>query len=328
MNRRAFLIGSGAAISPVPPARAQSTAGVVYRVGYLTGGTPATRAAYLAAFREGMEGLGHREGQSYILIARGAGGRFERLPILLSEVLGHRPDVLFVTTTPANMAVKKAAAAVPVVFATVADPVGVGLVASLARPGSNTTGVTNIVVELTGKRLELLKEAIPAATRIAIFVNPDDNNARLQLHDAAAAASVLGMSLKPIRHIRRADDLDEAFRAATQARAHAVLRMVDPTVGDLRRRVGELALRYRLPVMCSTREEIEAGGLIAYGVPLAAQYRQAARLVHKVLQGARPANLPIERATGFELAINLRTAKTLGLKMPDSLLAWADKVIE
>jgi putative ABC transport system substrate-binding protein len=245
MNRRAFLMGSGAAISAVPPVRAQSTTGVVYSVGYLTGGTPATRAACHAAFREG-----------------------------------------------------------------------------------NTTGVTNIVVELTGKRLELLREAVPVATRIAVFVNPDDDNARLQLHDAAAAASVLGVSLKPIRHIRRADDLDEAFRAATQARAHAVLRMVDPTVGDLRRQVGELALRYRLPVMCSTREEIEAGGLIACGVPLAAQYRQAARLVHKVLQGARPADLPVERATGFELTINLRTAKTLSLKMPNSLLARADKVIE
>jgi putative tryptophan/tyrosine transport system substrate-binding protein len=325
MRRRTLLLGLAAGLPFGVPAAAQQPAA---RVGHLTGGSLAGRAAFLAAFREGLAGLGHVEGRNLVLDARGADGRFDRLAMLGQELIALKPDVLFVTTTPAALAAKAATATVPIVFAGVADPLGIGLVDSLARPGANVTGITNLIAELTGKRLELLKESVPHASRVAIIVNPDDANAGLQIGQAQTAARALGIVLEPVVHVRSAADLEPAFAAVAASNARAALRLADPTVTENRRVTAELAVKYRLPVMHSFREDVEAGGLIAYGSDLTGQHRQAATLVHKILRGAKPADLPVEQPTSFALVVNQRAARLIGLSLPTSLLARADEVIE
>jgi putative ABC transport system substrate-binding protein len=209
----------------------------------------------------------------------------------------------------------------------VGDPVGVGLVSNLARPGGNLTGITNIAAELTGKRLELLKELVPSASRIAVLVNPDAPIAAIQIRNAEAAARTLGMQLQPLT-VRDIRTLEASFEAAVRSRASAALRMVDFTANTLRVETAKLAIKHRLPVMYAFREDVDVGGLVAYGPSVPAQYEQAATFVHKILQGARPADLPVEQPTKFELVVNLKTAKTLGLTIPQSLLLRADQIIE
>jgi putative ABC transport system substrate-binding protein len=188
--------------------------------------------------------------------------------------------------------------------------------------------VTNIAAELAGKRVQLLKEIVPAASKVAILINPDDPIAPLQMDSAKSVAGTLGIRLDPVLHIRGGDDLDGAFEAAVRAGAPAALRMIDPTVTELRKPTVELAAKYRLPVIYPFREDVVAGGLVSYGASLPDQYQQAAALVQKILNGAKPADLPVEQPTKFELAINLKTAKTLGIPIPPSLLTLADEVIE
>lgn len=299
-----------------------------YRVGYLAAASRSGNQALLARFEQGMRELGYVEGRNLVLEPRFADGKLERLPILAQELVRLNPDVMFVSTTPGSLAAKAATATIPIVFVAVADPVGNGLVPSLARPGGNITGITHIVAELTGKRLELLREIVPSASRIAVLVNPDDPNATVQIQNAEAAARSLGVQLQPILTVRGAGDLERAFEAISRSGAAAALRMVDPTGGPLRARTVELAARHRLPMMFVFREDVEAGGLVAYGASLPTQYQQAATFVHKILRGARPGDLPIEQATNFELVLNLKTAKKLGLMIPPSLLLRADHVIE
>jgi len=250
------------------------------------------------------------------------------LPALARELLAWNPDVLFVSTTPASLAAKAATSTVPIVMVSVADPLGVGLITSLSRPGGNMTGVTNIGAELTGKRLEILKEIVPATSRIAILINPDDQNALLQMQDARLAANKLGVQLEPVLHIRKEADLKEGFEAAVRAGAGGALRMMDPLATALRELTVALAAEYRLPMIYPFREDVVAGGVVSYGTNLPDQYRQAATFVHKIFTGAKPADLPVEQPTKFELIINLRTANALGLTVPPSLLGRADYVIE
>jgi putative ABC transport system substrate-binding protein len=299
-----------------------------YRVAYLAAAPRSSNQALLASFEQGMRDLGYVEGRNLVLEPRFADGKLERLPMLAQELIRLNPDVMFVSTTPGSLAAKAATATIPIVFVAVADPVGNGLVPSLGRPGGNVTGITHIVAELTGKRLELLREIVPSASRIAVLVNPDDPNATVQIQNAEAAARTLGVQLQPVLTVRGAGDLERAFEAISRSGAAAALRMVDPTGGPLRARTVELAARHRLPMMFVFREDVEAGGLVAYGASLSAQYRQAATFVQKILRGARPGDLPIEQATKFELVPNLRTAKRLGLTIPPSLLLRADQVIE
>jgi putative ABC transport system substrate-binding protein len=302
--------------------------GRVYRVGYLTGGSRSASAFLVASFGQGMHELGHVEGRNWVLEARFAEGKFERLSSLARELIRLNSDVLFVSTTPGALAAKAATATTPIVFVAVADPVGVGLVPNLARPGGNITGITHIVAELTGKRLELLKEIVPTASRIAVLVNPDDPNAPSQMRNADVAAQTLRLQLHPVLTVRGVGDLEGAFEAAVRSGAAAALRMVDPIAGILRVRTVELAAKHRLPVMYAFREDVQAGGLMAYGTSAPAQFRQAAVFVDKILKGAKPGDLPIEQPTKFELLINLKTAKALGLTIPPSLLQRADQVIE
>jgi putative ABC transport system substrate-binding protein len=236
--------------------------------------------------------------------------------------------VIFVSTTPASLAVKEATKSIPVVFVGVADPLGVGLVKNLARPEGNITGVTNIVAELTGKRMALLKELVPGVSRIALLVNPDDPNAGVQMAKAREAARGLGLELAPILHIRRATDLGPAFAAAARSEVKAALRLVDPTTTMLRNEMAALAASHRLAIVYPFRQDAEAGGLASYGPDLAGQYRQAATFVDKLLRGAHPGNLPVEQPVRFELVINLKTANALGLSVPASLRLQADQLIE
>ena len=299
-----------------------------YRVAYLAAASRSGNQALLTWFQQGMRELGYVEGRNLVLEARFADGKLERLPMLAQELVRLNPDVMFVSTTPGSLAAKAATATIPIVFVAVADPVGAGLIPNLARPGGNLTGITHIVAELTGKRLELLKEIVPSASRVAVLVNPDDPNATVQIQNAETAARSLGIQLQPVLTVRGAGDLEGAFEAISRSGATAALRMVDPTGGPLRARTVELAARHRLPVMFAFREDVEVGGLVAYGANLPAQYRQAATFVHKILRGARPGDLPIERPTKFELVLNLKTAKKLGLTIAPSLLLRADQVIE
>lgn len=327
MKRRKFIALLGAASILPLSARAQQP-GKKYRLAGLSGGTATSRVPLLATFMRGMRDLGYAEGGNLIVEHRYAEGNFERLPLLASELLAWKPDLLFVSTTPGALAAKAATSTVPIVMVSVADPVGVGLVASLPRPGGNITGVTNIAAELAGKRMEILKEIIPAASRVAVLINPDDPIAPVQMDSAKTAADKLGIQLDPILHIRNGGDLQAAFEAAHRSGANAALRMIDPTVTELRKPTIELAAKYRLPVIYPFQEDVEAGGLVSYGTSLPDQYRQAAGLVHKIFNGAKPADLPVEQPTKFEFAINLKTAQALGVAFPPLLVARADAVIE
>jgi ABC-type uncharacterized transport system substrate-binding protein len=328
VQRRAFVNALVFAFLAAPPAAEAQRAEKVYRVGYLRGDSGPAVAPFLAAFRQGMLDLGHVEGRNLTIEARSAEGKFDRFPSLALELIRLNPDVLFVGSSAGALAAKAATATIPIVFVGVGDPVGIGLVASLARPGANITGVTNITVELTGKRLELLKEMVPSASRIVAFMNPDAPIARIQIRNAEAAARTLGVQLHPVLTVRGADDLEAAFEAAVRSGASAALRMVDFSARTLRVETARLAAKHRLPVMYPSREDVDAGGLVAYGTSWPGQYRQAATFVHKILRGARPGDLPVEQPTKFELVINLKTAKALGLTIPPSLLARADEVIQ
>jgi putative ABC transport system substrate-binding protein len=329
MDRRAFIGSLAGGFLAGPLASEAQQAEKVYRVGYLASSfSSGAGGVLMASFGQGMRELGYVEGRNLVLEARFAEGKLERLPSLAQELIRLNPDVLFVATTPGSLAAKAATATIPIVFVAVADPVGAGLVQNLARPGANITGITHIVTELTGKRLELLKEIVPSASRIAVLVHPDDPTAPGQIRKAEAAARTLRIQLHPVLTVRSASDLEHAFEAAARSGAAAALRMVDPTVGILRVRTVELATKHRLPVMYVFREDVEAGGLVAYGASMRAQYRQAATFVHKILRGAKPGDLPIEQPTKYELIINTKTAKALGLTIPPSLLRRADEIIQ
>jgi putative ABC transport system substrate-binding protein len=327
MRRRAFIAGVGTIALWPFAVRGQQPVGM-RRVGYLSGGGEVAQQPLLAAFRRGMQTLGYAEGPSYSFEARYAEGRFERLAALAEDLLGRNPDVLLVQSTPANLAAKAATPSVPIVMVGVADPVGVGLVPNLARPGGNITGITNIGAELAGKRLEILKELIPSLSKVAVMINPGDANAHLQMASADAAARNLSVRLDPVLEIRSANDLQGAFAAAVSAGAAGALRMIDPLESALRRTTAALAIEHRLPVMFPFREAVEFGGLVSYGANLPDQFRQAAMLVHKIFNGAKPADLPVEQPSRFELVINLKTAKALGVEVPLFFQQRADEVIE
>jgi len=316
-----------ALLSTAPYAQPQR-AGKVYRVGHLSGSGQAASKTLVDAFREGMRALGYVEGQNMILDQRYAGGKVERLPALAQELIQRNPDVLLVATTPGNLAAKAATPTVPIVMVLVADPIGAGIVTSLARPGGNITGVTNIVAELAGKRLEILKEIVPTASRIAVLINPNSQNAPLQMQSAEDGARLLGIELRPVLEVRSPPDLEKAFEGAVRGRAAAAIRMIDPLVFMLRNETAALAAKHRLPVIYPTSDDVEAGGLIAYGTNIPGQFRQAATFVDKILKGRKPADLPVQQPTKFEMVINLKAAKQIGLTIPPNLLARADRVIK
>jgi putative ABC transport system substrate-binding protein len=301
-------------------------AGKPRSVGVLSYSTPAGAVATLEALRVGLGAEGYLEGQNVRLELRTAEGRADRLPLLARELVAHGVEVIFVSTTPGARAAKSATTTIPVVFVQVSDPVGSGLVASLARPGGNLTGLTNINVDLADKRMDLLKAALPHAKRIAVLVNPTNPAAASLMSEVRSAASTLGMELYPIE-AQAADQFEHALAAARRSAA-ALMLIPDPLFYTHRASIAAQANAARLPLIGWVREWTEAGALLSYGPDNVDIIRRAGVYMGRILNGATPADLPIEQPTKFDLVINLKTAKALGLTIPPSLLLRADQVIE
>ena len=328
VSRRQLLGVLAIGLAPAMRADGAAAPAKIHRVGHLASTSKVASFELVESFKQGMRSLGFIEGQNWSFEERHADGTIEHLPALARELIGRSPDVLLVSGTPGNVAAKAATSKIPIVMVLVSDPVGTGIVASLAKPGGNITGITNIVAELAGKRLELIKELVPNAKRVAVIVDPHNPNAGPQMRSAEAAAKQLAVELNPVHAIRNWTDVEQFFKAAVGAGAHAAIRMIDPFALILRRETVALAAKYRLPLIYPTPQDAEAGGLIAYDTDIASQYRQAATFVSKILRGAKPADLPVEQPTTFELVVNLKAAKALGLKVPQYILVRATRLIE
>ena len=328
-TRRAFLGTLAGGLLAAPLAAGAQQAAKVYRIGLLGGSPPNSPGGRRAweGFFQGMRELGYIEGQNILVEGRFYGDHTERLPALAAELVRLNVDVIVAGTAPAPEAAQRATSTIPIVMATHADPIGSGLVASLAKPGKNVTGVSTVGPELVGKRLQLLKEVIPGISRVAVLSNPTDTAQALLLRDAQGAARSLNMRLQ-VLEARAPSDFAGAFSAMTKERARGVIVLTSSMFYAERTRIAELAVRSRLPAIYSVKEYAEAGGLMAYGVNLGESFRRAATYVDRILKGARPADLPVEQPTTFELVINLKAAKALGLAIPQSLLARADEVIQ
>jgi putative ABC transport system substrate-binding protein len=312
-----------------PPLAAEGQpAGKVRRLGYLSAGSPPGNPRLIEAFRQGLRDLGWAEGQNVAIEYRFAEGRFDRLPGLAAELVRLTVDVIVASPLPAALAAKSATGTIPVVFMGVADPVGQGLVASLAVPGGNVTGLSfSVGPDIFGKDLELLKDAVPRLRHVAVLSNPASQGQRLILSNVKSAARSLGLQLQ-LLEARGPEEFDGAFAAMARERVGALFVVTDPAYSPHRARLAELAAKSRLPSIFTQREDAEAGGLISYGPRLSDLWRRGATYVDKLLKGARPADLPVEQPTKFELVINLKTAKALGLTIPPSVLARADEVIQ
>ncbi len=313
------LLGCGAMAEAQQP-------GKVPRIGFLVDGSPSSHSTRIEAFRQGLFQLGYVEGKNIAIEYRYAEGRFDRVPVLAGELVRLKVDVIL-TSGPSATAAKQATGTIPIVFVAVPDPVGGGLVDSLARPGGNITGLTNINVELAGKRLELLKETFPRVSRVAVIRDPNSSTAALSWRELEVAAKVLGVQLQSLE-VRAPDDFAGAFRSATRKSANALIVLSSPLIVDQRKRIADLALKNRLPSMFASSEYTDAGGLMSYGPNIPEQYHRAATYVDKILKGTKPADLPVEQPMKFELVINLKAAKQIGLTIPQSVLFRADKVIK
>jgi putative ABC transport system substrate-binding protein len=330
MDRRAF-IGSiasiaGSLLGAPLRAGAQPTARIT-RIGYLAPSLSTEALRLIEAFRQGLREHGYVEGQNIALELRSADGRADRFPALAAELVALKVDVIVAGATLAVLPAKQASTTIPIVFPVHTDPVGAGLVASLARPGGNVTGLSFSSEDLTGKRVQLLKEVVPGVSRIAVLWKSPNAAAMVQLKAVEVAAQALAVSVQ-VLEVRDAQGLEAAFQAATTDHSGGLLIIDDPFTFLLRKRIVELARESRLPAMYGPREFAVDGGLIAYGANLEDMFRRAATYVAKILQGAKPADLPVEQPTKFELVINLKTAKALALTIPQSLVTRADEVIQ
>jgi len=282
---------------------------------------------YIQALREGLRDLGYVEGQNLLLEIRWAEGRPDLLPDLAAELLNTRPDVLVTSGSEAILTLKRATGVVPIIMATVMDPVALGIAASLAQPGGNLTGLAILSPELTAKRLQLLKEVVPRLARVAVLWNPANPGNALMLREVETASRILGVRWQGVA-VRGPDELAGAFNAIIDAQSNGILAIEDSMLVSHRFRIVESVARTRLPAMYAFRQFVDAGGLMSYGPDVPDSFRRAAAYVDKMVKGAKPADLPIEQPTKFELVINLKTAKALGLTIPQTILIRADQVIE
>jgi putative ABC transport system substrate-binding protein len=328
-SRRKLLVALGACALAAPLFSFAQQQGKVWRVGFLSqrGRPDSLDSDVFGAFPRGMRELGYVEGKNLVIEWRFADGKVERLPSLASELVQMKVDVIVTNGTPATSAAQKATTTIPIVFGSAGDPVGSGLIKSLARPGGNITGFTNISGELGPKHLEMLRGMVPKLSRVAVLVNPANPAHTTILKNVQAAAQRAGVRMLSVE-ARNPQEIENAFSTMSRENAGAVIMEPD---GDLNRqlhRIAELAAKHRLPSIHLDREYAEAGGLMSYGPSFADRYRRAATYVDKILKGAKPGDLPVEQPTKFELVINGKTAKALGLTIPKPLLISADKVIE
>jgi putative ABC transport system substrate-binding protein len=325
MRRRDFIKAIAGSAGAWPLAAGAQQSGKVPRIGYLS---PAGAMPRDEAFRQRLQELGYVDGKSIKIEYRFAEGKFDRLPALAEELVRLEVDVIVTAVTQASLAAKHATRTIPIVFAAVSDPLGTGLVASLARPGANVTGTAAMSADVVGKSLELLREAVPAASRVAVIWNPDNAIFQAQmLRDTQLAAGRLGIELSIVA-VRGPHEFESAFAGIASTQAGALMVLSDPAYSPHAARMADLANKTRLPAMYSVREYAIAGGLMAYGASFTVLFRRAADYVDKILKGTNPADLPVEQPTKFELVINLRAAKALGFTVPPTLLASADEVIE
>ncbi len=313
------------ALVPLRLVEAQSQ-GKIAKIGWLAV-RPASAASVIESFQREFGKLGYVEGKNIVFEYRYAEGKLDRLPALADELVGLKVDVLLTPTTPGTLAAKNATRTIPIVFLDVTDPVGVGLVDSLARPGGNITGLTDIAAVLAGKRLELLKETIPKLSRVAVLWNPKSPGAEQSWKESQLAARELGLQLHSME-VSSADKYEGAFKEAIKARSDALAWMSSPLGSSNQRQTVELPKKYRLPAIYSRRAVVENGGLMSYGPDRDEPFMRAAVFVDKILKGTKPADIPVEQPTKFELLINLKTAKALGLTIPPVVMMRANKVIK
>jgi putative tryptophan/tyrosine transport system substrate-binding protein len=326
LKRRDFItLFGGAAVAWPLAARAQQ-AGKLSTIGFLASGTPSSHGRWLTTFVKRLSELGWVEGGTIAVEAGWAEGRRERAAEIAADFVRRKVDVIVTVGTPTSLAAKQATGGIPIVFLAVSDPVGVKLVASVAHPGGNITGLSNQYKDLAGKRVELLHRAVPALRRLATLFNVGNPAAVMEIGEVRAAADTLGLAIIPLE-IRRAEDIAPAFEGVRN-RADALYVQGDLLTIASRSAVHTWALGARLPTTYAFREDVESGGLMSYGPSLPAQYRHAADYVDKILRGTKPSDIPVEQPTKFELVINLTTARVFGLTIPDQLLALADEVIE
>jgi putative ABC transport system substrate-binding protein len=329
MKRRQFITLLGGAVVVWPLAARAQQVGKVARIGYLGTSSPSLERQLVDAFRQRLRELGHVEGENIAIEYRWAEGRDDRLPSLAAELVRLKPDVIVTSGTPGTLAAKQATNTIPIIFASSGNPVQGGLVASYARPGGNVTGFTILGPDLEGKRLELLKETVSGLSRIAVLWNPTNPGLTAGYYQQMrAAATALGVTVQPATEVRRADDLKNAFSAIASEHPHALFVLADRLLLAYRMQIVNFAATNRLPGMYPYREYVDAGGLMSYAPSDIDLFRRAAGYVHRILQGTKPANLPVEEPTKFELVINVKVAKAIGLDVSPTLLARADEVIE
>ena len=325
MQRRKFIaLAVGVAAAWPLAAHAQSK---TPRIGFMGNSTAALEANLVDAFREGLREHGYEEGRNIIIEYRWADGKYERFPALVAELIAAKVEVIVTAGTPAALAMKKATTTVPLVMVAVGDPVGTGLVPSLARPGANLTGLSSVAPDLEGKRLQLLREVVPALSHVAMFINSLNPFHVSSMRQARAAAQTMGIKLQ-LHDIRKSEDLDDAFAAIRKERPDAVLILADRVFLHNRERMIDFTKEQHLPNVNAYKELVEVGGLMSYGPSYEDMHKRAAIYVDKILKGAKPADLPIEQPSKFTFIVNLKAAKALGVTVPSQLLGLADELID
>ena len=324
MNQRLFALALGTLLFALCSSTQAQQPGKVYRIGYLTrSGSPPAHPAFL----QGLRDLGYIEGKNIVIEYRSADGRIDRVPDLAAKLVGLKVDVIVTVGGTTALPAKEATGTIPIVFTLVSDPVREGLVTSLARPGGNVTGLSAVSQELSGKRLELLKEAIPKAAIVGVLYDPNDPAKIAEFKEIEVVARLLGVQPQSLK-VRSLDEIENAFKTATRAKPAAVLVLPTSIINNQYKRISELAANNRLPTMFGSSLYMDAGALMSYGPDFADLLRRAAIYVDKILKGAKPAELPVEQPTKFEFVINLKTAKQIGVTIPPNVLVRADKVIK
>ena len=328
MNRRRFIGAGAAALVAMPRASRAQESAKPWRIGFLEAGAPAANQHFLDAFKRGLSERGYTEGGNVVIVERWGDGQVDRFPALLNELVQEKVDIIVVSSTAGAVAAKATIKTLPVVFVGVQDPVGIGIVSSLGRPGANLTGFSQAEEEgLVGKRLELFKEAVPPVDRLGLIWNPTAPGVELRLKEARKAATRFGVTLRTFE-VRDAKELDGAFATMRKERLARLMVLADPLTVRNRAHIVELAARSRIPAIYPFLEFTRVGGLMAYGPSIPELFLRAAGYVEKILKGAKPADLPVEQPTKFDLVINLKTAKALGLSIPRPVLARADELLQ